>query len=152
MLAEKTNPEGIEGDLAAALSGADVFIGVSAPGVLKPEMVRNMAEKAIVFAMANPVPEIEPEEAEKAGAFIVGTGRSDKPNQINNVLAFPGIFRGALDCGAKRITEEMKWAAARAIADFLPRSALRRERILPNPFAEGLAEAVATAVKKAARG
>lgn len=150
-MAEKTNNELIGGDLSVAMRGADVFIGVSAPNVVSEEMVKSMAEKAIVFPMANPTPEIMPELALKAGAAIVGSGRSDYPNQVNNVLAFPGIFRGALDARAKDITEEMKVAACRALADFIPENELSETNLLPKAFAEGVAAAVAEAVKKAAR-
>ena len=131
------------------MSGADVFIGVSAPEVVTEEMVRSMNKDPIVFAMANPVPEIWPDAAKKAGAAVVGTGRSDFPNQINNVLAFPGIFRGALDARATRITDEMKIAAAHAIADFLPRP--QRDRILPNILDREVTIAVAKSVAKLRR-
>ena len=119
LLAQTTNPENASGSLADAVRGADVFVGVSAPGILTAEMVKTMAEKPVIFAMANPVPEIGYEEALAAGAAVVGTGRSDFPNQINNVLAFPGIFRGALDCGAREINYDMKTAAAAAIAELV---------------------------------
>jgi len=150
-IAKKTNPEGIAGTLADALVGADVFLGVSAPGTVTPEMVKTMAKDPIVFAMANPVPEIMPDLAKEAGARIVGTGRSDFPNQINNVLAFPGIFRGALDCRASDINEEMKIAAARAIAAMVADDELSEEKILPDAFDRGIAENVAKAVSDAAR-
>ena len=150
MLAEMTNPNNEHGTLAESVKGADVFIGVSVPGVMNGDMVRSMAENAVVFAMANPVPEISYEEALEAGAAVVGTGRSDIPNQINNVLAFPGIFRGALDSGATEINEEMKIAAAKAIAELVPEDELRAERIIPDPFDERVAENVAKAVARAA--
>lgn len=140
-----------DGQLADVIKGADVFIGVSAPGVLTPEMVSTMAEKPIVLAMANPVPEIMPEEAKKAGVAVMGTGRSDFPNQINNVLAFPGIFRGALDVRASDINDEMKLAAAYAIASIVTEDELSPEYIIPNSFNEQVASAVAAAVAKAAR-
>ena len=118
--------------------------------MLTPEMIDTMNDKPIVFAMANPEPEIMPDEAKKSGVFIMGTGRSDFPNQVNNVLAFPGVFKGALECRATEINEEMKVAAAHAIADFIPESELGRENILPMAFEPGIAEAVAKAVKEAA--
>ncbi len=149
-LACKTNRQHLRGTLADAVQGADVFIGVSAPGVLTGDMVRSMAEKPIVFAMANPTPEIMPEEALSAGAAVVGTGRSDYPNQINNVLAFPGIFRGALDCRARCINEEMKMAASRALADLVG-SDLSATCILPDALDKRVAPAVAAAVMQAAR-
>ncbi|MDD1680137.1 MAG: NADP-dependent malic enzyme [Methanoregula sp.] len=149
ILAEETNRRALAGSLADAMAGADVFIGVSAPGVVNEEMIRSMNPDPIVFAMANPVPEIWPDQAKQAGAGIVGTGRSDFPNQINNVLAFPGIFRGALDARATRITDEMKIAAAHAIADYLPRP--QRERILPNILDKDVTKAVAKAVTDAAK-
>jgi malate dehydrogenase (oxaloacetate-decarboxylating) len=130
------------------MQGADVVVGVSGPGIITGAMVRSMAKDPIIFAMANPVPEIMPDIAKKAGAAVVGTGRSDFPNQINNVLAFPGIFRGALDARATRISDEMKIAAAHAIADYVPKP--RRERILPNILDKGVTRAVAKAVAKAA--
>lgn len=151
MLAEITNPGNEHGTLAESLAGADVFIGVSVPGVLNADMVRSMAKDAIVFAMANPVPEIDYNVALGAGAAIVGTGRSDFPNQINNLLAFPGIFRGALDCGAREINEEMKLAAAKAIAEIIPEDELRYNRIIPEPFDERVPKSVAAAVAKAAK-
>ncbi|WAW15852.1 NADP-dependent malic enzyme [Peptostreptococcus equinus] len=146
-----TNKNNESGTLADALKGKDVFIGVSKPKMLTGEMVKTMADKSIIFAMANPDPEILPEEAREAGAFIVGTGRSDFPNQVNNVLAFPGIFKGALECGARQINEEMKLAAAYAIANFVDNAKLNREYILPLAFEEGISKAVAEAVKKAAK-
>jgi len=130
------------------MRGADVFIGVSAPEIVTETMVRSMNNNAIVFAMANPVPEIWPDAAKNAGAVIVGTGRSDFPNQINNVLAFPGIFRGALDAQATRITDEMKIAAAHAIADYVKKP--QKDRILPNILDKDVTSAVATAVATAA--
>ena len=148
ILAEETNRRALAGSLANAMAGADVFIGVSAPGVVNAEMIRSMNPDPIVFAMANPVPEIWPDQAKQAGAGIVGTGRSDFPNQINNVLAFPGIFRGALDARATRITDDMKIAAAHAIADYLPRP--QRERILPNILDKEVTKTVAKAVADAA--
>ena len=149
-LAKITNPERLSGDLSVAIKNADVFVGVSAPGVLKEEMVSSMNKDAIVFAMANPTPEIMPDIAKKAGARVVGTGRSDFPNQINNVLVFPGIFRGALDCGATAITENMKLAAAKAIASHIPENELNEENIIPSPLDKTVAFEIAEAVKKAA--
>jgi malate dehydrogenase (oxaloacetate-decarboxylating) len=148
IIAEETNRPALAGTLADAMIGADVFIGVSGPGVVTEDMIKSMAKNAIVFAMANPVPEIMPDLAKRAGAAVVGTGRSDYPNQINNVLAFPGIFRGALDARANRITDEMKVAAAHAIADYVPKP--RRERILPNILDKNVTKAVAKAVADAA--
>jgi malate dehydrogenase (oxaloacetate-decarboxylating) len=145
-----TNPELKKGTLEEVISGADIFIGVSAPGVLTGEMVRRMNPDPIIFAMSNPIPEIFPEEAFSAGALIVGTGRSDFPNQINNVLAFPGIFRGALDARATDINEEMKIAAARAIAEVISVEELSKEYVIPAPFDERVRDAVADAVKKVA--
>ena len=147
-LAARTNRAGLQGPLNYALAGADVFIGVSA-GHVPREVVATMAPKSIVFALANPTPEVHPDDAHAAGAAVVATGRSDFPNQINNVLAFPGIFRGALDSGATRITEGMKLAAAEAIADLVG-DALRAEHIVPDPFDPRLASAVASAVSAAA--
>ena len=144
-----TNREKKRGTLSDALCGADVFIGVSAPGAVTPQMIKSMNDKSIVFPMANPTPEIMPEEAKKAGAFIVGTGRSDYQNQINNVLAFPGIFRGALDIRAKRITSSMKTAASRAIASLVSDSELSREYIIPKAFDKRVGKAVAKAVSNA---
>ena len=149
-IAEKTNPAGEHGGLKDVIKGADVFIGVSAPGVLTPEMVRSMAENAIVFACANPTPEIFPDEAKKAGAAVVSTGRSDYPNQINNVLAFPGIFRGALDARASEINDEMKIAAAHAIAGLVSDEELCCDNILPQAFDPRVGKVVAEAVKSAA--
>ena len=149
-IAEITNPSGERGSLKDVIKGADVFIGVSAPGVLTPEMVSSMAENAIVFACANPTPEIFPDEAKKAGAAVVSTGRSDYPNQINNVLAFPGIFRGALDARASEINDEMKIAAAHAIAGLVSDEELCCDNILPQAFDPRVGKAVAEAVKSAA--
>jgi malate dehydrogenase (oxaloacetate-decarboxylating) len=148
ILAEETNRPALSGKLSDALIGADVFIGVSAPNLVTEEMVRSMNKDAIVFAMANPVPEIWPDVAKKAGAAVVGTGRSDFPNQINNVLAFPGIFRGALDARATRITDEMKIAAAHAIANSVIKP--QRDRIMPNILDKAVTKAVAKAVEEAA--
>ena len=150
-MAKLTNPDGITGTLADALLGADVFIGVSAPGVVTREMVASMAKDAIVFPMANPTPEIMPDEALAAGARIVGTGRSDFPNQINNVLAFPGVFRGALDCRASAITEEMKVATSHALASLIPDEELSETNIIPSALDRRAARAVADAVVEAAR-
>src|SRR5512139_3835728 len=148
IIAEETNRRALAGSLSDAMAGADVFIGVSAPGVVNGEMIRSMNRDPIVFAMANPVPEIWPDAAKQAGAGIVGTGRSDFPNQINNVLAFPGVFRGALDARATRITDEMKIAAAHAIAGCIQRP--QRDRILPNILDREVTRVVAKAVAKAA--
>ena len=149
-MAKISNLEKKAGSLADVVKGADVFIGVSAPGSLTQEMVRTMAKDPIIFAMANPVPEIMPDEAAAAGAKIIGTGRSDFPNQINNVLAFPGIFRGALDVRASDINDEMKIAAAEAIASVIPESELRPDYIIPDSFDPRVKDAVANAVKAAA--
>ncbi len=149
-IAEFTNKLGKKGTLADAVVGADVFVGVSSPGVLTAEMVKTMAKDAIVMPMANPTPEIMPDVALSAGAKVVGTGRSDFPNQINNVLAFPGIFRGALDCRALDINEDMKIAAAKAIASIVSDEELSPEYIIPAPFDERVAPTVAKAVKDAA--
>ena len=150
-LARRTNPRGIRGTLAEALVGADVFVGVSAPGIVSREMVASMAEGPIVFSMANPVPEIMPDEALAAGAAVAATGRSDFPNQINNVLAFPGIFRGALDVRASDITDEMMVAATRAIAFLIAPEELTSENIIPNAFDRRVVPAVAKAVADEAR-
>ena len=150
-MAKITNREKRQGSLADLLSGADAFIGVSAPGLVTGAMVRTMARDPVVFACANPTPEIFPEEAKAAGAAVVATGRSDYPNQINNVLAFPGIFRGAFDVRARDINEAMKTAAAAALAALVPESALSPERIIPGALDEGVAAAVAAAVARAAR-
>ncbi len=150
-LLEFVNTKGIEyASMADALEGADLFIGVSAPGLLTADMVKKMNKDAIIFAMANPTPEIMPEDAKAGGARIIGTGRSDYPNQINNVLVFPGIFRGALDAGAKKITEEMKLAASYAIANLVSDEELCDDYIIPSPFDKRVAPAVAEAVKKCA--
>ena len=149
-LARISNPEQITGTLAEAMVGSDVFIGVSAAGLVSKEMVKSMADKAIVFAMANPVPEIMPQDAEEAGAYVVGSGRSDFKNQINNLLAFPGIFRGALDCRAKDINEEMKLAAAMALARLAPQP-LNKDSVIPDVFDERVVKEVAKAVSEAAR-
>ena len=149
-LALLTNPENIEGSLSDALTEADIFIGVSAPNIVTQEMVKKMGKDPVIFAMANPEPEIMPELALQAGARIVGTGRSDYPNQVNNVLAFPGLFKGALKAKSKKITEEMKMAAAEAIADLLDESELREDYIIPDAFDKRVAEAVACAVEKIA--
>lgn len=149
-MAQCTNKEELHGTLAEAMKGMDVFIGVSAPGVVTAEMVSTMAEDAIVFAMANPTPEIMPDEAKLGGARVVATGRSDFPNQINNVLVFPGIFRGALDARARDITEEMKIAAVYAIAGIISQEELTEEYIIPGAFDERVAKAVANAVAKKA--
>lgn len=150
-MAQVTNREHLTGSLADALRGAEVFIGVSAPNVLTQDMIHTMAKDPIVFAMANPTSEIMPDLAVEAGAKVVGTGRSDFANQINNVLAFPGIFRGALDCRASAINEEMKMAASHALADLVTNEELRADYILPNPLDKRVSRAVADAVMKAAR-
>ena len=147
-MTEVTNLEQKTGSLADALQGADIFIGVSAPGILTKEMVASMHSDAILFAMANPVPEIMPDLAKEAGARVIGTGRSDFPNQVNNVLAFPGIFKGALEGRASQITEEMKLATAAAIASLVPDEELTEENILPEAFDPRVAKAVSTAVKE----
>ena len=149
-IAEITNAARESGSLAEVIKGADVFIGVSAPGVLTAGMVQTMAKDAVVFACANPTPEIFPDEAKRAGAAVVSTGRSDYPNQINNVLAFPGIFRGALDARASDINDEMKFAAAHALAGMVSDSELSCDNILPQAFDEGVGETVAKAVMAAA--
>jgi malate dehydrogenase (oxaloacetate-decarboxylating) len=148
MLANITNQNSEKGSMSDVIKNADVFIGVSAPGLLTKEMIKTMNNKSIIFAMANPLPEIMPDDAKEAGAFIVATGRSDFPNQINNVLAFPGIFRGVLDVRAKDINEEMKLAAAQALASAVTEPSI--ENIIPGIFTEGLSTLVAEAVKKAA--
>ncbi len=150
-IAALTNKELLRGGLKEAMADADVFIGVSAPGIVSGEMVASMAQNAIVFPMANPTPEIMPDAAKAAGARIVGTGRSDFANQINNVLAFPGIFRGALDCRATAINEEMKIAASLALADYIPDQELHEENIIPSVLDKNVAAAVAKAVMDAAR-
>ena len=150
-MAEKTNPGMIKGTLADAIVGADVFIGVSAPGTLTKDMVRTMNKDAVIFACANPTPEIFPDEAKEAGARVVSTGRSDYPNQINNVLAFPGIFRGAFDVRASQINEEMKLAASKALADLVSPEELSEDYIIPAAFDKRVGPAVAKAVADAAR-
>ena len=150
-LADMTRPEVTKGGLAAAMKGADLFVGVSAPNLVTPEMVKTMAKDPILFAMANPTPEIMPDAAKAAGAAVVGTGRSDFPNQVNNVLCFPGIFRGALDVRASQITENMKIAAAYAIAGLVGDEELRADYILPKAFDPRVRDAVAAAVAQAAR-
>ncbi|MCC8162845.1 MAG: NAD-dependent malic enzyme [Lachnospiraceae bacterium] len=150
-MAKVTNPDRIQGKLSDIVKGADVFIGVSAPGSLTTDMVRTMAKDAIIFACANPTPEIFPDEAKAGGARVVATGRSDYPNQINNVLAFPGIFRGAFDVRASDINEEMKIAAARALAGLISDDELSEDYIIPAAFDPRVGKAVATAVAEAAR-
>ncbi len=150
-MAEITNKHGEEGSLSEVIKGADVFIGVSAAGVLNAEMVSTMAEDAIIFACANPVPEIFPDEAKKGGAKVVATGRSDYPNQVNNVLAFPAIFRGALDCRASDINDEMKIAAAEALAGLISDGELSADYIIPKAFDPRVKDAVAKAVMEAAK-
>lgn len=151
LIAEMTNQQMRKGSLEEVIKGADVFIGVSAPGCVTPEMVKSMAPNPILFPMANPTPEIMPDEAKAAGAAVVGTGRSDFPNQINNVLAFPGIFRGALDVRARDINDAMKIAAAKAIAGFVTDDKLSADYIIPSALDKNVAKAVAEAVAKAAR-
>ncbi len=150
-MAKITNREKLTGTLADAMRGSDVFIGVSAPGIVSEDMVRSMNRDAIVFAMSNPTPEIMPDLAKAAGARVIGTGRSDFPNQINNVLCFPGIFRGALDCRAKEINDDMKIAAARAIASLVSDEELKEDYIIPFAFDKRVGKAVADAVIEAAR-
>lgn len=149
-IAEISNPDNIQGDLKDAIKGADIFIGVSVAGALTEEMVKTMNEKSIIFAMANPIPEIFPEDAKRAGAYVVGTGRSDFPNQINNLLCFPGLFRGALDARATKITEEMKMAAAHAIADIVG-DKLSPDFVIPDPMDMEVPKKVAEAVMKAVK-
>ncbi|MFA6941900.1 MAG: malic enzyme-like NAD(P)-binding protein, partial [Clostridiaceae bacterium] len=149
-IAEITNPDNLVGGLKEAMAGADIFIGVSAPGVVTEEMIASMNKDSIVFAMANPVPEIMPDLAKKAGAKIVGTGRSDFPNQVNNVLAFPGIFKGALRARCQ-ISEKMKLAAAEAIASMVSDEELNEDYIIPAAFAPGVADKVAKAVIEASK-
>jgi malate dehydrogenase (oxaloacetate-decarboxylating) len=144
---EVTNLSGQTGTLADALQGADIFVGVSAPNIVSEQMVASMNKDAILFAMANPVPEIMPDVAKKAGAKVVGTGRSDFPNQVNNVVAFPGIFKGALEGRAKQITEEMKLAAALAIAGLVADEDLHEDNILPEAFDPRVAQVVSQAIK-----
>ena len=146
-MTEVTNLNNEKGSLADSLKGADIFVGVSAPGIVSKEMVASMNKDAILFAMANPVPEIMPDLAKEAGARVVGTGRSDFPNQVNNVVAFPGIFKGALEGRASQITEEMKLAAANAIASLVPDEELNENNIMPEAFDPRVAELVAQAVK-----
>ncbi len=146
-MTEVTNPDGLNGTLADALKGADIFVGVSAPNIVTPDMVSSMNQDSILFAMANPVPEIMPDAAKAAGARVVGTGRSDFPNQVNNVVAFPGIFKGALEGRAVQITEEMKLAAAQAIAALVPDDQLTEDNIMPEAFDPKVAAVVAEAVK-----
>ena len=150
-MAKLTNPQKLKGKLETIVKGADIFIGVSAPGALTTEMVKTMARDAIIFACANPTPEIFPEDAKAGGAAIVATGRSDFPNQINNVLAFPGIFRGAFDVRAKEINEEMKMAASRALAELITPDELNADYIIPAAFDKRVGKAVAAAVAEAAR-
>lgn len=150
-MAAVTNPLSLKGCLATAIEGADIFIGVSAPGVLKPQMVKRMNRDAIIFACANPTPEIMPEEAKAAGARIVSTGRSDYPNQINNVLVFPGMFRGAFDVRAREINEEMKMAAANALASLISEAELSEDYIIPKAFDPRVGASAAAAVAQAAR-
>ena len=150
-MAEITNMENISCPLEEAFKGIDIFIGTSAPGIVSVNMIKSMNKDAVVFAMANPVPEIMPALAKKGGARIIATGRSDYPNQVNNVLAFPGIFKGALEGRASQITEEMKIAAAKAIAEIIEEKDLSEENIIPQPFTTGLADKVAEAVKKCIR-
>ncbi|EDT74022.1 NAD(P)-dependent malic enzyme [Clostridium butyricum] len=149
-LAKESNPDNIKGTLVDALVGADVFIGVSAPGIVSKDMVKSMNKDAILFAMANPTPEIMPDEAKEAGAKVIGTGRSDFPNQINNVLAFPGIFKGALEVRAKEINEEMKIAAAYAIAEYIKDEELNENNVLPSALDKNVARKVSQAIAKAA--
>ena len=150
-LAERTNPDNLKGALADALVGADVFVGVSAPGIVSQDMVRSMSKDSIIFAMANPTPEIMPEDAKAAGARVIGTGRSDFPNQVNNVLAFPGIFRGALDVRAKEINEEMKLATAYAIASYIKEDELNENYVIPSALDKEVSKVVSDAIAKAAR-
>lgn len=151
IMAKKTNPDKRSGNLADALKGVDAFVGVSAPGLVTADMVKTMNNDAIVIAMANPTPEIMPDEAKAGGARVIGTGRSDFPNQVNNVLAFPGIFKGALEVRSKDITEEMKIAAAYAIASYIPDAELNEENIMPKALDKNVASAVAKAVADKAR-
>ena len=146
-MTEITNLEKQTGTLADALRGADIFVGVSTPNIVSAEMVASMNKDAILFAMANPVPEIMPDVAKAAGAKVVGTGRSDFPNQVNNVIAFPGIFKGALEGHARQITEEMKLAAAKAIADLVSDEELNEDFIMPEPFDPRVSDVVSQAVK-----
>lgn len=150
-LAELTNPDDIKGDLSVAIKDADVFVGVSVGNILTTEMVKTMNKDAVIFAMANPTPEIMPEDALAGGARIVGTGRSDYPNQVNNVLVFPGLFKGALEAKSKKITEEMKLAAANGLASLIKEEELNENYIIPDAFDPRVADAVAAAVKKVAK-
>ena len=150
-IAAVTNHDCREGNLAQVIKGADIFVGLSAPDCVTPAMVKSMAKSPCVFAMANPTPEIMPNLAKEAGAAVVGTGRSDFPNQINNVLAFPGIFRGALNARARDITEEMKVAAANAIAEYIPDAQLTADYIIPDPLDRGVAKAVTAAVERVSK-
>lgn len=150
-LAEITNPDNVKGSLAEVIEGADLFIGVSAPNLLTEEMIKSMAKDPVVFAMANPVPEIMPDAAKRAGVRVIGTGRSDFPNQINNVLAFPGIFKGALSVRASDINDEMKLAAAEAIASIITDDKLNEDYIIPDAFDKRVCDYVSDAVAKAAR-
>jgi len=142
-----TNPQNLTGDLSQAMIGRNVFIGVSGPNIATGDMVKTMDKNPIIFTMANPVPEIDPLVAKEAGAFIVGTGRSDQPNQINNVLAFPGVFRGALDNKVTKITDQMKLAAAQALADYVKETELTVDNILPSPLDKGVVQVIASAIK-----
>ena len=142
-----TNLQNLNGDLSQAMIGRHVFIGVSGPNIATGDMVKTMAEKPIIFTMANPIPEIDPVAAKEAGAFIIGTGRSDQPNQINNVLAFPGVFRGALDNKVSKITDQMKLAAAQALADYVKNSELAVDFILPSPLDKNVVNVIASAIK-----
>ena len=151
-MAKLTNPDHKTGSLSDALKGADIFVGVSAPGIVTSEMVASMNTDAILFAMANPVPEIMPDVAKAAGARIIGTGRSDFPNQINNVVAFPGIFKGALESRASQITEEMKLAAAEAVAGLVAPEQLSEDFIMPEAFDPRVAQVVSQAVKSHVSG
>ncbi|MTK10646.1 MAG: NAD-dependent malic enzyme [Clostridiaceae bacterium] len=149
-LVEITNPNNLKGTLADAMVGSDIFIGVSAPGVVTSEMIKSMNKDSIIFAMSNPIPEIMPEVAKESGARVIGTGRSDFPNQVNNVLAFPGIFRGALDVRASKINEEMKLAAAHAIANYIKEEDLNEDYVIPSALDKKVSQKVAEAVAKAA--
>lgn len=142
-----TNPQNLNGDLSQAMIGRHVFIGVSGPNIATGDMVKTMGEKPIIFTMANPIPEIDPVAAKEAGAFIIGTGRSDQPNQINNVLAFPGVFRGALDNKVSKINDQMKLAAAQALADYVKNSELAVDFILPSPLDKNVVNVIASAIK-----
>jgi malate dehydrogenase (oxaloacetate-decarboxylating) len=149
-VAENTNPEGLTGELSEVIAGADLFLGLSVPGILTTEHLDQMARDPIIFALANPDPEITPEEAE-GRARIMATGRSDYPNQINNTLCFPGIFRGALDSRARKMNEEMKLAAARALAEVIPEEDLSEDYVIPSLFDERIVPTMAEAVAEAAR-